>query len=134
MAEGGGIRTSSTFNGEEGENILASKLTSIHSHERNSDSRAILIHAVQDNQEQKEGERDEDENEEDEDETDEEEDGDGDGLYTFRFEGEMDPLAFTEDDTFGVQPYQQFERLEHEYEALADKKRKALTHLHHHQR
>ncbi|KAL6992752.1 hypothetical protein U1Q18_010867 [Sarracenia purpurea var. burkii] len=46
----------------------------------------------------------------------------------------MVPLAFTEDDNFGLQPYQQFERLEHEYETLAEKKRKVLSSPHHHQR
>ncbi|XP_059631065.1 uncharacterized protein LOC132273957 isoform X2 [Cornus florida] len=57
----------------------------------------------------------------------EDEDEDGDGAYTFEFNGDMDPLAFTEDDACGVQPYEQFERMEHEYEALAEKKRKALA-------
>ncbi|XP_058200798.1 uncharacterized protein LOC131315640 isoform X2 [Rhododendron vialii] len=82
---------------------------------------------VQDDQEQKEG--DEDDNGEYEDETDDEEE-DGDGACAFRFEGEMDPLAFLEDDTFGVQPYQQFERLEHKHGALAERKRKSLSHHH----
>lgn len=53
---------------------------------------------------------------------DEEEEEEG---YRLRFEGEMNPLDFTEDDAFGIQPYQQFERLE--YEALAQKKRKLLA-------
>ncbi|KAI4378286.1 hypothetical protein MLD38_015784 [Melastoma candidum] len=43
--------------------------------------------------------------------------------YAFRFESGMNPLDFTEDDVSGLQPYQQFERLE--YEALAEKKRRA---------
>ena len=64
-----------------------------------------------------------------EDEEDVDEDGEG-GAYKFRFDGEMDPLDFAEDDAFGVQPYQQFERWEHEYEVLAAKKRKALAHHH----
>nr|XP_027127071.1 uncharacterized protein LOC113743291 [Coffea arabica] len=37
----------------------------------------------------------------------------------------MDPLAFTKEDASGLQPYEQFQRLEHDYEALAAKKRKA---------
>ncbi|KAG5520301.1 hypothetical protein RHGRI_033015 [Rhododendron griersonianum] len=131
MAGGGGMGTSGTLNGERGESNSFSSLNSIDTRERDSDdSRMELIDAVQDDQEQKEGEGDEDGNDEFEDETDEEEDGDGDGAYAFRFDGEMDPLAFTEDDTFGVQPYQQFERLEHAYEALAEKKRKSLSQPH----
>ncbi|XP_077231618.1 tetratricopeptide repeat (TPR)-containing protein [Tasmannia lanceolata] len=53
-----------------------------------------------------------------EDDEEEEEDLD-EGEYTLRFEGEMDPLDFAQDDA-----YQQFERLE--YEALAERKRKAI--------
>ncbi|XP_059299491.1 uncharacterized protein LOC132052132 isoform X1 [Lycium ferocissimum] len=68
----------------------------------------------------------EDEDEEDEEEE-EEEDEDGSGEYKFQIGAEMDPLAFTEEDANGLQPYQQFERLEHQYEALAAKKRKALA-------
>lgn len=63
----------------------------------------------------------------DEDEEEDDEEDDGSGEYKFQFEAEMDPLAFTEEDAFGRQPYQQFERLEHEYEALAAKKREALA-------
>lgn len=69
------------------------------------------------------------EEEEEEDEEDVDEDGEG-GAYKFRFDGEMDPLDYSEDDAFGVQPYQQFERWEHEYEVLAAKKRKALAQHH----
>lgn len=65
-----------------------------------------------------ESDAEEEEDDEDEDEA---------GTYKFRFEGDMNPLDFIEDDAFGVQPYQRFERLEHEYEALAAKKRKALA-------
>ncbi|KAH9314690.1 hypothetical protein KI387_023317, partial [Taxus chinensis] len=53
--------------------------------------------------------------EEEEDEEEEEE-------YTLRFQGEMDPLAFAENDHSGAQPYEQFQRLE--YETLAARKRK----------
>lgn len=67
----------------------------------------------------------ESDNEEEEEDEEEEEEEDGNGEYKFRFGAEMDPLAFTEDDASGLQPYQQFERLEHQYEALAAKKRKA---------
>ncbi|KAK2981899.1 hypothetical protein RJ640_021090 [Escallonia rubra] len=77
-------------------------------------------------------EAEEEEGHEEEEEGDEDDEEDVDRAYTLRFGGEMDPLAFTEDDAFGVQPYQQFERLEHQYEALAAKKRKALSHNHHH--
>ncbi|XP_010252329.1 PREDICTED: general transcription factor 3C polypeptide 3 isoform X2 [Nelumbo nucifera] len=68
---------------------------------------------------------DEEGEEEEEEEGEEEEDNLEEGEYTLRFEGEMNPLDFVEDDAFGVQPYQQFERLE--YEALAERKRKALA-------
>ncbi|OVA19138.1 Tetratricopeptide repeat-containing domain [Macleaya cordata] len=70
-------------------------------------------------------EEDEYEEEEEEEGGDEGEEDIEDGEYTLRFDGEMNPLDFTEDDAFGVQPYQQFERLE--YEALAERKRKALS-------
>ncbi|CAN4098038.1 unnamed protein product [Withania somnifera] len=72
-------------------------------------------------------EDEDDEEEEDEDEEEEDEEEDGNGEYKFQFGAEMDPLSFTEEDAFGIQPYQQFERLEHQYEALAAKKRKALA-------
>lgn len=49
--------------------------------------------------------------------------GDEEG-YRFRFHQGMDPLSFTQEDPFGLQPYQQFERLEHQYEVLAAKKQK----------
>ncbi|KAM7474094.1 hypothetical protein LguiB_021337 [Lonicera macranthoides] len=65
--------------------------------------------------------------ESDAEEEEDDEDEDEGGTYKFRFEGDMNPLDFIEDDAFGVQPYQRFERLEHEYEALAAKKRKALA-------
>lgn len=65
-----------------------------------------------------------DEGEEEEEEDEDEEEG-----YSFRFEGDMDPLAFTKVDASGLQPYQQFERLQHQYEALAAKKRKARADL-----
>lgn len=46
--------------------------------------------------------------------------------YTFRFEEGINPLDFVEGNAAsGVQPYEQFERLE--YEALAQKKRKLLA-------
>lgn len=65
------------------------------------------------------------ENEEIEEEEEEEEEVEEDGVYTLRFEDGMNPLDFTENDASGLQPYEQFERLE--YEALAEKKRKALS-------
>ncbi|XP_062120499.1 uncharacterized protein LOC133834772 isoform X3 [Humulus lupulus] len=45
--------------------------------------------------------------------------------YTFRFKEGVNPLDFVEDNVLTSQPYKLFERLEFEYEALADKKRKA---------
>jgi hypothetical protein len=50
--------------------------------------------------------------------------GDEDDEYELRFEGEMDPLRFAEEDETGKLPYEQFQRLE--YEALAARKRKTL--------
>ncbi|KAI4356966.1 hypothetical protein L6164_000943 [Bauhinia variegata] len=47
------------------------------------------------------------------------------GEYTFRFKDGINPLDFVENNDSGVQRYQQFERLE--YEALADRKRKAAA-------
>ncbi|XP_059668319.1 uncharacterized protein LOC132313533 isoform X2 [Cornus florida] len=47
-----------------------------------------------------------------------------DGEFALRFEGDMNPFDFTEDDASGVQPYQRFERLE--YDTFAEKKRKVL--------
>ncbi|KAI3923294.1 hypothetical protein MKW92_008738 [Papaver armeniacum] len=61
----------------------------------------------------------------DEEDGNEEEEEDGDDVFTLAFHGEMNPLDLTEDDAFGVQPYQKYERLE--YEALAEKKRKLLN-------
>ncbi|KAF4397088.1 hypothetical protein G4B88_008934 [Cannabis sativa] len=45
--------------------------------------------------------------------------------YTFRFKEGVNPLDFVEDNVLTPQPYKLFERLEFEYEALAEKKRKA---------
>ncbi|KAL8250747.1 hypothetical protein R6Q59_034440 [Mikania micrantha] len=59
-----------------------------------------------------------------EEEYDDEEEEDTGETYTLRFEGEINPLALTEVDAYGVYPYQHLERME--YEALADKKRKAI--------
>lgn len=54
----------------------------------------------------------------------EEEDDEEQG-YRFRFSGDMDPLSFTKQDSSGLQLYEQFERLEHQYQALAAEKRNA---------
>lgn len=70
------------------------------------------------------GEEQEEEGKEGDEEEGEEEDED----YAFRFKSGMDPLDFTHEDAGGLQPYQRFERLE--YEALAEKKRKALADPH----
>ncbi|XP_015168450.1 general transcription factor 3C polypeptide 3 isoform X3 [Solanum tuberosum] len=84
---------------------------------------------LRDGEEGGEGDNDGDNNNKEADDEDEEgeeeEEEDGSGEYKFQFGAEMDPLAFTEVDAFGRQPYQQFEHLEHQYEALAAKKRKA---------
>ncbi|KAK1433400.1 hypothetical protein QVD17_10310 [Tagetes erecta] len=58
----------------------------------------------------------------------EEYDDEEEDTYTLRFEGEINPLALTEVDADGVHPYQHLERME--YEALADKKRKAILDYH----
>ncbi|XP_020103106.1 general transcription factor 3C polypeptide 3-like isoform X3 [Ananas comosus] len=71
-------------------------------------------------------EEQEKENEEDvavEEEEEEEEEGD-DEEYAIEFDEETNPLDFIEEAADGVELYQQFERLE--YEALAERKRKAL--------
>ncbi|PON55885.1 N-terminal acetyltransferase A, auxiliary subunit [Trema orientale] len=57
-----------------------------------------------------------------EEEDEEEEEG---SEYSFRFEEGVNPLDFVEDNALTSQPYKLFERLEFEYEALAQKKRKA---------
>lgn len=79
-----------------------------------------------------EEERDEEENvaveEGEEDDADEEEEEEEEEEYTFRFQNEMSPLDFVGNNDSGVQRYQQFERLE--YEALADRKRKANEQCH----
>ncbi|GKV35145.1 hypothetical protein SLEP1_g43450 [Rubroshorea leprosula] len=69
--------------------------------------------------------QDEIQGEADDDEADDDEDEDDDEEYAFRFKSGTNPLDFVGDDSSGVQLYQQFERLE--YEALAEKKRKALA-------
>ncbi|KAJ4713911.1 General transcription factor 3C polypeptide 3 [Melia azedarach] len=71
------------------------------------------------------------ENEEEEEEEEEEGVGVGDGEedeYVFRFKTGVNPLEWTESQTSGLKTYQQFERLE--YEALADRKRKAVDVTH----
>lgn len=62
---------------------------------------------------------------EDEDDDEEEEEDDD---YEFRFKSGINPLEFVGENASGLQIYQQFERLE--YEALAEKKRKALADTH----
>ena len=66
-----------------------------------------------------------------EEEYDDEEEEDTDETYALGFDGEMDPLALTEDDAFGVQAYECLEQLGHEYEALAAKKRKENLNYNH---
>ncbi|CAI9112914.1 OLC1v1013423C1 [Oldenlandia corymbosa var. corymbosa] len=69
------------------------------------------------------GEDDAMEADEEEEDGEGEEEGDGEdddfengGGYRFRFSGDMDPLSFTEQDSSGLRPYEQFERLEHQYQ------------------
>lgn len=57
----------------------------------------------------------------------EEEEEEDDMSYKMRFEGEMDPLDFIENDASAVDKYHQFQRIENEYEALAARKRKSLS-------
>lgn len=58
----------------------------------------------------------------------EEEEEEEDTNYKMRFDGEMDPLDFIENDAVdAVEKYHQFQRIENEYEALAAKKRKSLS-------
>ncbi|XP_074333804.1 uncharacterized protein LOC141671450 isoform X1 [Apium graveolens] len=59
------------------------------------------------------------------DEEEEEEEEEEDSNYKMRFDGEIDPLDFIENDA--VEKYHQFQRIENEYEALAAKKRKSLS-------
>ncbi|KAG9455032.1 hypothetical protein H6P81_007936 [Aristolochia fimbriata] len=73
---------------------------------------------------ERDGEEEEEEDVEEGEEEDDDDDDAEDELYTLRFENGMNPLDFVENDASGVLPYQQFERLE--YEALAERKRKAL--------
>ncbi|KAM3323972.1 general transcription factor 3C polypeptide 3 isoform X1 [Capsicum chacoense] len=79
------------------------------------------------NSKEVDNQNEEDEDGEDDEEEEDEEEEDGNGEYKFQFGAEMDPLSFAEEDAFGLQPYQQFERLQHQYEALAAKKRKAVA-------
>uniref|UniRef100_A0A0A0LGB1 General transcription factor 3C polypeptide 3 n=1 Tax=Cucumis sativus TaxID=3659 RepID=A0A0A0LGB1_CUCSA len=84
----------------------------------------VVETGVEDREGEEEEEEEEEEGEEeveDEGEDDiEEEDG-----YTFKFKAGENPFDFVEGTDFSVQPYKKFERLE--YEALAEKKRKALA-------
>ena len=78
---------------------------------------------VEDREEEEEEEEEEEDEEEVEDEGEddnEEEDG-----YIFKFKAGENPFDFVEGTDFSIQPYKKFERLE--YEALAEKKRKALA-------
>ncbi|XP_042459808.1 uncharacterized protein LOC122043304 isoform X2 [Zingiber officinale] len=73
------------------------------------------------------GDRGEEEMEEDdggEEEEWEEDDGEDEEGYRLLFDGDMDPIGFAQDENHGIELYQKFER--REYEALAERKRKAL--------
>uniref|UniRef100_A0A2N9IDX6 Uncharacterized protein n=1 Tax=Fagus sylvatica TaxID=28930 RepID=A0A2N9IDX6_FAGSY len=79
-------------------------------------------------EEEEEGEGGDGEEEEEEEDDDDDDDNEGEGKYMFRFKDGINPFDFVEDNaTSGVQPYEQFERLE--YEALAEKKRKLLANI-----
>ncbi|KAL3830373.1 hypothetical protein ACJIZ3_019175 [Penstemon smallii] len=80
-------------------------------------------------EDQHEEEEEEEEEVEDDDDSDEASEEEEDGEYKFQFHGEMDPLAFAEEeDASGLQPYQRFERLEQQqYEVLAARKRRKIT-------
>lgn len=78
-------------------------------------------------EEEQEGEQQEEDDEDDDDGN--EDENEGEGEYMFRFKDGINPFDFVEDNVdSGVQPYEQFERLE--YEALAEKKRKLLANSH----
>lgn len=86
---------------------------------------ATLDAAEQQQQHDDEEEEEEEDNEGADEEEEEEDEPEGEGEYTFRFTDGMSPLDFVHNNDSGIQRYQQFERLE--YEALADRKRKALA-------
>ncbi|KAK9669365.1 hypothetical protein RND81_13G125200 [Saponaria officinalis] len=85
-----------------------------------------------DSEEADEGEGEDEDNddgnkgEEHEEEEGEDEMEEGDDEATVTFEGVMNPLDFVEGNTSEVQLYQQFERIEYEHEALAERKRKRI--------
>ncbi|XP_017229536.1 uncharacterized protein LOC108204549 isoform X1 [Daucus carota subsp. sativus] len=60
----------------------------------------------------------------------EEEEEEDDMSYKMRFEGEMDPLDFIENDASAVDKYHQFQRIENEYEALAARKQRIGVFIH----
>ncbi|XAR55675.1 hypothetical protein NMG60_11035825 [Bertholletia excelsa] len=124
---------STQLRSKEDGNNLASNLVDSSDNNRDTDHTIEFGDAIQAESEEQQVEEEEGEEEGAEDDDDDDNDEENDA-YTFRFEGEMDPLTFAEDDALGVEPYQQFERLEHEYEALAEKKRKALSESHDHRR
>ncbi|XP_076887573.1 uncharacterized protein LOC143537758 [Bidens hawaiensis] len=88
-------------------------------------SNEIDINAMEDNNAGCSQENQMEDGHAEEEEYDEEEEEEEDDAYTLRFEGEVNPLALIEVDADGVYPYEHFERME--YEALADKKRKAIV-------
>ncbi|CAA3015048.1 general transcription factor 3C polypeptide 3 isoform X1 [Olea europaea subsp. europaea] len=83
--------------------------------------------------------------EEEEEDNDNDDDGDGENNgaseeedeqeYGFRFQGEMNPLAFVEEhDAAGLQPYERFEQVQYHYEALAAKKHNTPASPHYYSR
>ena len=88
------------------------------------DNKKVDVEKEEEEEEQEGGEQQEEDEEDDDDGN--EDDNEGEGEYMFRFKDGINPFDFVEDNVdSGVQPYEQFERLE--YEALAEKKRKLLA-------
>ncbi|EXC33654.1 General transcription factor 3C polypeptide 3 [Morus notabilis] len=91
------------------------------------DKTNVPVQEAEEGKQEEEGEEDDadDDNNGDYDDEEEEEEEEE---YSFRFKEGVNPLDFVEDNALSGQPYKQFERLE--YEALAEKKRKALADSH----
>lgn len=91
------------------------------------DKTNVPVQEAEEGKQEEEGEEDDadDDNNGDYDDDDDDEEEEE---YSFRFKEGVNPLDFVEDNALSGQPYKQFERLE--YEALAEKKRKALADSH----
>ncbi|KAI3726599.1 hypothetical protein L1987_66397 [Smallanthus sonchifolius] len=105
-----------------------------HSNQKETVELAYDFNATEDNnmgcsQENQTEDSNAEEEYDDHDDVDDDEEEEDEDTYTLRFEGDINPLALTEVDANGVHPYQHLERME--YEALADKKRKAILDYNH---